>query len=103
MKTQNWYKNEFLPWVQELDAAAEQRAQLLKTIRKHSAGLQYVMSLIVEGRLHEALKVWNAMPLPKLASLSNEDGRLAILPVEGDAFHVTVDELQETLQEAIES
>lgn len=102
MKTQNWYKNDFLPWVQELDAAAEQHVELLKTIRKHAAGLQYVMSLIVEGRLHEALKVWNAMPLPKLASLSNEGRHLSIIPLEGDTFNVTVEELQETLQQAIE-
>ena len=101
MKTVNeWYELEFMPWKKAMDEHSNKQNRMVQKVKQHSAELKYVVSLLLEKREAEAVKVWNEIGIePKVLSmeLSLSSDTLK-LETESGELDLSLDTLLEELQ-----
>jgi hypothetical protein len=75
-----WYEQAFLPWQKEAQAYQTEKQRLQKKLRDHTAQLQTMIGLLLEGQSKRAVLAWNALGLePALAEMVMSGDRESLL------------------------
>jgi hypothetical protein len=84
-KAQRWQQEEFLPWLQQAQAYAQEKQQQQQALRRNLPALQTMVGLLLEGQTKRATMAWNALGLePALAEIVlSKDGQQILLRAKG--------------------
>lgn len=96
-----WYEGEFMPWKNAMKAREDEQRKMVENVKRKSAELKYVVSLLLEKRELEAVKVWNDMGMqPQLTAINLDLGAdtLHMNTKEGQALELSLDAVLAELQ-----
>lgn len=67
---QNWKEQQFMPWKKAMESQKNEQQALVNKIKQNSNALKHIVSLMIDGRLSEAVEIWNTVGIqPMLSNL----------------------------------
>ena len=70
IKVKEWVEKEFNPWKKAMLDYENQEKRSISIVQKNAAELKYIVSLLLEKRESEAVKIWNELELnPRLSEI----------------------------------
>jgi hypothetical protein len=98
---QRWQQEQFLPWLNQAQAYAQEKQRQQAKLQQHLVALQSLVGLLLEGQTNRAVLAWNALGLePVLAEIVlSKDGEQVLLRAKGGRTEtLTLDEIIAALQ-----
>lgn len=103
---ENWVERKFNPWKQAMIDYEQEVGSVSAVIQRNAAELKYVISLMLDKREAEAVKIWNNLELnPKLEGLqlNIEKDELVMIEVGGTKKLLSITSLLGELEEMLNS
>lgn len=101
----NWVQTQYNPWKEAMRDYEKSQVDVQTIVQKNAAELKYIVSLLLEKRESEAVKIWNDLELkPTLLSIQLNLSKDELILVDSDESHLelSISKLLEELQEMLE-
>ncbi|MFT7434138.1 MAG: hypothetical protein ACI9TY_001786 [Alphaproteobacteria bacterium] len=97
----NWVENELNPWKQAMSDYENQTKDVVSIVQRNAAELKYIISLLLEKREAEAVKIWNDLelnPLLESIKLNIEKDELTMKTLQGEDQFLSITSLLAELE-----
>jgi hypothetical protein len=98
---QAWLETQFQPWQKAVQQAKEQRAMGSNKFRQNIQELQKIVGLLLDGRVDDAVKIWNRVGFtPQLSKveIDSKTDSIMLIPLEGEALSLPIDQMLSDVQ-----
>lgn len=101
----NWVQTQYNPWKEAMLDYEKSQVDVQTIVQKNAAELKYIVSLLLEKRESQAVKIWNSLDLqPTLVSiqLNLSKDELVLIDDGENKLELAISTLLEELQEMLE-
>lgn len=102
----NWVHTQYNPWKEAMEEHEKNQVDVQTIVQKNAAELKYIVSLLLEKREAEAVKIWNDLELqPTLSAieLNLAKDELVLIDHAGEAKALSISAMLEELQDMLDA